>query len=193
METQSFREKSTLSRFALIICLLVFATGFGLAGLAAASFTGDEPGRVPIHIEADRMESDQQREAVVFAGNVEASQGELLIRADEMTVYYRKSAEDDGPGKDKSIDNLQATGNVKIIKKDWVATGDLVEYKAVERKVVLTGNTKVFQDNNMVTGDRVVLFLDEGKSVVEKQGADESGRVKAFFYPEKANDNNTNQ
>lgn len=172
---------------------MLIAAGLGPVNIGLASSTEDVPGRAPIHIEADRMESDQQREAVSFVGNVEASQGDLLIRADEMTVYYRKSTDPDKSGVDKGIDNLQAIGNVKIIKNDWVATGDLAEYKSVERKVVLTGNTKVFQDNNMVSGDRVVLYLDEGRSVVEKQGEDESGRVKAFFYPEQENDKNTNQ
>ena len=186
-------ENSILMRFVLVVCFVAFTAGFGPVKTVSAAPADDSPGRVPIHIEADRMESDHQREAVLFAGNVEASQGDLLIRADEMTVFYAKPKEGDGPGTEKSIDNLHATGNVKIVKQDWAATGDVVEYKADERKVVLTGNTKVFQDNNTVSGDRVVLFLDEGKSVVEKQGTDEGGRVKAFFYPEKENDQNVNQ
>ena len=181
-------ENNSLSRFVLIFGLLVVAAGVGLPGIGAAQPADESPERAPIHIEADRMESDQQREAVLFAGNVEASQGELLIRADEMTVYYRKSGEAEKLAARQSIDSLQATGNVEIIKKDWVATGDLVDYEAEERKVILTGNTKVFQDNNMVSGDRVVLYLDEGKSVVENQGVGEGGRVKAFFYPKKNND-----
>jgi len=185
-------ENSTLPRFFLIVCLVVFAAGFAALETVSAAPADDSPGRVPIHIEADRMESDHQREAVLFAGNVEASQGDLLIRADEMTVFYAKPREANGPGAEKSIDNLHATGNVKIVKQDWAATGDVVEYKADERKVVLTGNTRVFQDNNTVSGDRVVLFLDEGKSVVEKQGTDEGGRVKAFFYPETEKENNVN-
>lgn len=179
-----------MSRYILIICLITLAVSSGAAGQGIAASADDSLGRAPIHIEADRMESNQQKEEVLFVGNVEASQGELQIMADQMTVFYRKSSGTDKPGTEKRIDNLQATGNVKVVKNEWVATGDQAEYKADERKVVLTGNTKVFQDNNMVTGDRVVLFLDEGKSVVEKQGRDESGRVKAFFYPETAKDNN---
>jgi lipopolysaccharide export system protein LptA len=185
-------ENRTLRRFVLIICLMFFGVGFGPVGIGTAQSVDDSPEKAPIHIEADRMESDQQQEAVLFAGNVEATQGELLIRADEMTVYYKKSEGNGKPEARKSIDSLQATGNVEIIKKDWVATGDLVDYKAEERKVILTGNTKVFQDNNMVSGDRVVLYLDEGKSVVENQGASDGGRVKAFFYPEKGNEDKDN-
>ena len=151
--------------------------------------------KAPIHIEADRMESDQKKEAVVFAGNVEAKQGDMVIRADEMTVFYQAEQEDEETGKQqapasagvaaggKSIRKLFAKGNVKIVKEGWIASGDMVDYFAEERKVLLTGNTKVWQDNNMVSGETVTIFLDEGKSIVERS-PEEGERVKAFFYPQ---------
>jgi len=154
------------------------------AGLLSAA--DDEVPREPIHIEADRMESDQKSETVLFNGNVEARQGELLIRADSMTVYYLKNgsgAETDKAAV-KTIDKLTASGNVEIVREGWIAKGDQVDFNARSQEVVLTGNTKVWQGNNMVSGDRIVLYLNEGKSVVEKQGQGEEGRVKAFFYPE---------
>ena len=113
----------------------------------------------------------------------------MLISAERMTVNYHKS--DAASRENKSIESLVATGNIKLTRQDWIATGDQLEFKSEERKVVLTGNTKVWQDNNMVTGERVVLYLDEGRSVVEKNDDAEKGRVKAFFYPE-ANKNETN-
>jgi lipopolysaccharide export system protein LptA len=132
------------------------------------------------------MVSTQKDNSVFFSGRVVAKQGILTIHSDELTVYY---AADDTGGKDvkakesKEIKRMFAKGNVKIVQKDWVATGDTAEYFDAERKVVIVGHTKVWQDNNMVTGDRFVLFLDEGKSIVEhdqKKGE----RVKAFFYPD---------
>lgn len=73
---------------------------------------------------------------------------------------------------------------MEITKQGWVATGNQAEYFSEERKVVLTGNTKVWQNNNLVTGDTFVMYLDEGKSIVEK-GQKKGERVKAFFYPNK--------
>jgi lipopolysaccharide export system protein LptA len=134
------------------------------------------------------MESDQKSEAVLFVGNVEARQGELLIQAARMTVYYQKPRAEGsqltGSEAGRAIEKLLASGSVKIVKQNWVATGDQLEFISGERKIVLTGNTKVWQDNNLVTGDRIVLYLDEGKSVVEKSDAETGERVKAFFYPE---------
>ena len=172
-----------ISRIFIFGCCLFVV---GLANSAGAAPAVNQPENGPIHVEADRMESDQANGAVLFVGNVEARQGDMLINAERMTVNYHKDVKTDSLAdrEGKSIENLKAEGNVKITRPDWVATGDWLEFKSAERKVVLTGNTRVWQDNNLVTGDRVVLYLDEGKSVVEKRAQEEGGRVKAFFYPE---------
>lgn len=145
--------------------------------------------REPVHIEADRMESDQKTESVLFVGNVEAHQADLSIKADRMTVFYQRaaaaaSAANKAQEATRAIDRLTANGSVEIVKQQWTAVGDQLEYFSRDRKIILTGNTKVWQDNNLVTGDRIVLYLDEGKSVVERKSSGEGERVKAFFYPE---------
>lgn len=133
----------------------------------------------PIHVEADRMESDQPKDLVRFFGGVLAKQGNLTIRADEMIVTYR-GVDQGKAGAAQGIKKITATGNIQITREGWVATGDNLEYFAGQRQVLLTGNAKVWQDNNTVSGERIELFLDEGKSVVEKSNTGE--RVKAFFY-----------
>lgn len=147
-------------------------------------------GNVPIHIEADRMESINEKNAVYFSGNVDAKQGELIIRADEMTVYYL-SSEEQKKSDNRRLKKLFATGHVEIENEGWVATGDNMEYFETERKVLLTGNTKVWQDNNLVTGDSVLLYLDEGKSIVES-GKKNGKRVTATFSPAGESDGSGN-
>jgi lipopolysaccharide export system protein LptA len=176
-------------RFTLRVLLHIgLACGLAAPAVYAAAPLSLGASNEPIHIEADRMESDQRRETVLFAGKVEATQGNLVIQADEMTVTYRKTAPDAGEpaaaATGKSVDKLRANGNIKIIKEDWLASGDHLDFETEGRKIVLTGNTKVWQGNNTVTGDQVILYLDEGKSIVEDQGKSSGGRVKAFFYPE---------
>lgn len=177
---------------------------FGKVGLAAlalvlvlfhpASSQAEDAAKVdlskePVHIEADRMESDQKTESVLFVGNVEAHQADLAIKAERMTVFYQRPAADGSAANKaeeatRAIDRLTASGAVEIVKLKWTATGDQLEYISRERKIILTGNTKVWQDNNLVTGERIVLYLDEGKSVVERKTSGEGERVKAFFYPD---------
>ncbi len=143
----------------------------------------------PIQIEADRMETSQEEGAVLFSGNVQANQGNLIINADEMTVLYTKSAQ---PKPDSSaetaadltqkIDKIVAQGNIKIVQGNWVAAGDTMDFNADDRIVILAGNAKAWQDKNMVSGEKIILYLDEGKSVVERSSR-EGERVKAFIYP----------
>lgn len=143
--------------------------------------------KAPIHVEADRMVSKQQENAIIFTGDVEAKQGDLIIYSDEMTVHHETQSGDGKTGKEKTgsqqIKKLFAKGNVKIVQEGLVATGDQMEFFAEERKVLLTGNTKVWQDNNLVTGEKILLDLNTETTVIEpdKKGG---GRVKAFFYPD---------
>lgn len=166
-----------------------------------------EPPKTPVQIEADQMLSSQKDNSVFFSGKVEAKQEGLTIHSDEMTVYYAAGTDaakpaKDGKGKapasqpaattppggaqsplDGGIERLLATGHVEITKEGWVATGNQAEYFSKERKVVLTGDTKVWQNNNLVTGDTFTMYLDEGKSIVERNSK-KGERVKAFFYPD---------
>ena len=142
----------------------------------------------PIQIEADHMLSMQKDNTVFFSGKVEAKQEDLVIHSDEMTVYYnekKNGAEKPikSGTKSKDVDRIFSQGNVEITQLEWVATGDAAEYFSNERKVIITGSAKVWQDNNLVTGNKVVMYLDEGKSVVERS-TQKGERVKAFFYPE---------
>jgi len=155
---------------------------------------GETP-KTPVKIEADQMLSSQKDNTVFFSGRVEAKQEGLTIHSDEMTVHYtagpspakQASAKaDEGSAAsplDGGIERLLAKGHVEITKEGWVATGNQAEYFSKERKVVLTGETKVWQNNNLITGDTFTLYLDEGKSIVERNSK-KGERVKAFFYPD---------
>lgn len=150
----------------------------------------------PIQIVADRMETSQKDGAVLFSGNVQANQGSLIIRADNMTVQYTRAeaekAADTGTATDlkQQIEKILARGSVKIVQGNWVAAGDTMDFNASDRIVILTGNAKAWQDQNMVSGEKIILYLDEGKSVVEK--SERPGeRVKALIYPPAPNKKDT--
>jgi lipopolysaccharide export system protein LptA len=169
-----------LTLFISLICTLSWTS-------AAWSQTGTDAA-VPIQVEADRMETSQEDNDVLFSGNVQANQGDLTIHADEMTVLYTRT----GPRPDvpaatdvsltQKIEKIKARGNVKIVRGDWVASGDTMDFNADARIVILTGDARAWKDQNMVSGEKIVLYLDEGKSVVEGSSP-EGGRVKALIYP----------
>lgn len=171
----------------LIILVMGLICTFGWASVAWSQ-TGTDTA-APIQIEADRMESSQGDGGVLFSGNVQANQGSLVIHADTMTVLYTTKAgiqpeasAEAALDLSRKIEKIMAQGNVKIVQGDWIAAGDTMDFNANARIVVLAGNAKAWRDRNMVSGEKIVLYLDEGKSVVESSSG-EGERVKAFIYP----------
>ena len=174
------------------LCCFVNCMLFAMALLCGSGAVfAEEPVAVrkdavqPIHIEADRMESVEKKSEVLFTGRVEAIQGDIVLHADEMLVTYQSvDDEKEKAAQSQKVEKLFAKGNVKVVSNaGWVATGATMDYLAAERKAILVGDAKVWQDNNLVTGNRIILYLDEGKSVVEGDSQQGSERVKAFLYP----------
>lgn len=144
-----------------ISCLLVFFC----VVLVPAISTCEEP----IYIEADQMSSTEKKNEVLFSGNVDAKQGNLTIRSDTMTVYYQEKGENGqtGPIKAKQqIEKLICTGNVEITREDWLGTADKMIYLAGQRQVVLNGNANAWQGQNKVSGEKIIYYMDEGRSEV---------------------------
>lgn len=162
-----------------------------LPGLFAPPAEGLQKSSAPINIEADRMISQEKDNSVVFTGNVDARQGELIIRTDEMTVYYHQEGNGDGAGGSSRVRKLICMGNVQISQGDWLGTGNRMDYYADDRKVILSGDAKAWQGQNMVAGRTITYYLDEGRSIVEgpatadsssrKEGEGKPGRVKAVI------------
>lgn len=126
----------------------------------------------PIHIEANRMHSTEHSNTVVFTGEVDAKQADVRIRSDEMTVYYTqneqgKTAETEGETTtSQQVEKLVCIGNVEITRGEWLGTSKKMVYLSDERQVILTGDAKAWQNQNMVSGEKIIHYLDEGRSEV---------------------------
>ena len=57
-----------------------------------------------------------------------------------------------------------------------------MDFNAADRIVILAGNATATQEQNMVSGEKIILYLNEGKSIVESS-SQEGERVKAFIHP----------
>ena len=75
---------------------------------------------------------------------------------------------------------MVAQGNVVITQKTRRATGQVAVFSQTMRQLVLGGDPVLRDGPNEVTGDRIVVYLDEGRSVVESGG---KKRVSAVLYP----------
>lgn len=127
------------------------------------------PKDAPVHIVSDRLEAYQQQQKVIFIGNVVAKQGELTIRGDRMTIFYKEkeNSQPNEEGLTEQLDRIEVDGGVHISQKEIVATGEHVVYFNEENKIVLTGKPRVERGKDSIQGDKITLFLDTEKSVVE--------------------------
>jgi lipopolysaccharide export system protein LptA len=128
----------------------------------------------PLRITAQELEADNKNRVITFRGKVEARQGELTINADTAQVFYEKKEE----GND--IREVVATGNVKVQEGDRLATAQRAVFANREQKITLTGQPKVWQGKDVVSGEKIIILLDEEKSLVES-GPDR--RVEVILHP----------
>lgn len=123
----------------------------------------------PIYVEADQMSSTDKNNEVLFTGDVDAKQGDLRIRSDTMTVYYTQQGDEKSKiqaDATQQVEKLICEGNVEITRENWLGTSEKMVYLAAKKQVILTGNAKAWQDQNMVSGEKIIHYMDEGRSEV---------------------------
>lgn len=128
----------------------------------------------PLRVTSNQLEADNKNQVITFTGKVVARQGEITIHADMAKVFYEKREEGN------EVREIVATGNVKILQGDRVATGQKAVLYNEEQKIVLTGQPRVWQGKDMVSGDKITVLLEEDRSLVES-GPDR--RVEVILYP----------
>lgn len=126
----------------------------------------------PVHIDADRMEFDYKTRVLTYRGSVVVTQADLTLRSHVLRVTL------DADHADKPRE-VVAEGEVQIDKGQRRATGGRAVFDNAARTVTLSEAARLHDGPNEVAGERVVVFLDEQRSVVE--GGQE--RVRAVLYP----------
>ena len=84
MKLQKNRRITPLWRVAVLLCL-------ALACHAPASYAEQSDRNKPVHLESDRLSIDDARQISTFEGNVQLSQGTMMIRGDKVIVTQDKS------------------------------------------------------------------------------------------------------
>ncbi len=145
---------------------------------------------LPIEITADTLEVQQNPGVAIFRGNVDAVQGELNLRADMLTVYYRKGQD----GKN-AISLIEAEGNVFLSSPSEMAQGEKGVYNIDANTIELNGAVVLTRGENVIRGNRLVLNLATGQSKMESgiARAGKRERVKALFVPKSTKQKSTKQ
>ena len=141
-----------------------------LDGLLGGFSMGGQRG--PVHIEADTMEFDYKTKVLTYRGAVVVTQADMTLHSNTLRVTLDQNNAD----KPREV---VAEGKVQIDKGDRRATGGRAVFDNAARTVTLSDQAVLQDGPNQVTGERVVVYLDEQRSVVE--GGQE--RVRAVLYP----------
>lgn len=136
----------------------------------------------PIEIDADTLEVQQDQNLAVFSGNVQATQGRIKLRADQIKVWYRSDGKESAStGATGSITRIDAVGKVFVSSPEETAQGDIGVYDVPAKVITLTGKVVLTRGDNVIRGQRLVLNMATGHSQIEGGG----GRVRGLFVPSK--------
>ncbi len=149
------------------------------------SFKADR--NAPMNVEAASLELLDASSKAVFQGDVQARQGDLLVRTSELTAFYSgqsgmgfgsptadaAAAKGKGPEKGEIV-RLEARRKVILESKDQKATADWADFDVKANKALLGGKevivTKATDDPlkpDVVRGERLKVDLTTGISQVE--------------------------
>lgn len=127
-----------------------------------------------IRVSSDSMMADSQAKYVEFVGNVKASQGDTVITADRIRIYYKDTKSEtkseirkETPG-GNSVDKVVAQGNVRVRFEDKLAETREAVYTTQDRVLVMSGQeSKLTSGNNWITGSKITFYRDSGRYKVE--------------------------
>lgn len=127
---------------------------------------------LPVEIQSQQLEIMQQENKSIFSGDVVATQGDMTLSADELSVFFAD---------ENQIDRLEAVGHVRFSQLDRIATSEKAIYHQLTGVLLLVGNATVKQGGNLVSGEEITFYVKENRSVVK--GSSQQ-RVKAVIVQE---------
>ncbi|HDQ03006.1 MAG TPA: hypothetical protein ENN23_00280 [Deltaproteobacteria bacterium] len=174
-----------------LICILCFAA-LSPQGLTAQdqSFLGQDTivRDEPIEITSERMDALSEDRMVIFSGNARVKQGDRLLKADQLDLFYKKEP-DKKVRAPKSpfaatgeMERIRAKGNVSTTQGERIVTSDEAVYYHDTRQIVLIGNAVLREGDSVIKGCRVTIYLDENRGKVEQ--CEEQQRVRAIIHPQ---------
>lgn len=162
---------------AALVAVFVLAPAGAAAQDFAAAFSGfSARSDAPIQIEANQLEVRDPEKLAVFSGEVRVRQGETVLEAPALRVYYEGEASVEAiPG--SQVSRIEAGPGVIVRSGDRTASGDRVVLDMASEVVTMSGNVVLTQGVNVVRGERLVINL------ATKQGRIEGGRVQTLITP----------
>ena len=124
-----------------------------------------------IEITAATMEWNKEDNIAIAIGEAKAIQGNNILYANKIIVFFNKKKDI------RSISKLDASGNVKFIKEDQIATGDNAIYYVENENILMKGNVTLQREDSVMLGDELSIdFKTSSSKLTSKKN--EKVRVK---------------
>ena len=127
-----------------------------------------------IKIISDKLEIIRAEHISIFSGNVYAVEDNLEIWSEELIVTSSKD--------ENEIKEINAHGNVKIVREELSINGDKARYDPIQNKLFVFGKVEVLQNQSIILCDKIIVDLENSSSIMS---SDPNKRVEALIINEK--------
>ncbi len=160
--------------YKVVLSIFTFIV-FSLLTVAVSSAEGREPTdkgsslgslgikqgdrNLPLFVTSVKLFGNAKTRVFRYLGNVEITQGDIFITADEVLGKYNEQ--------DK-LETVVCENNVVITKGAGMqASSQRAEYDVDKGVIVLTEGPELMQHGNVLTADKVIFYVDEDRSEAE--------------------------
>ena len=126
-----------------------------------------------IKIISDKLEIIRTENISIFSGNVHAVEDDLKIWSERLIMTSSKD--------EKQVKEINAHGNVKIVREELTINGDKARYDPIQNKLFVFGKVEVLQDQSIILCDKIIVDLENSSSIMS---SDTNKRVEALIVNE---------
>ncbi len=126
-----------------------------------------------IKIISDKLEIIREENISIFSGNVYAVEDNFEIWSEELIITSSKD--------ENEIKEINAHGNVKIMREKLSINGDKARYDPVQNKLFVFGEVEVLQNQSAILCDKIIVDLENSSSIMS---SDSNKRVEALIINE---------
>ena len=111
-----------------------------------------------IKVSSEKLNVYRDNNISVFSGNVYAEDDTIKLWSDKISMFYDET--------EKSVYEIVAENNVKIIVNGVTAFGNYSKYKVDNEELLLEGDVVVVEKDNKIQSDQLILDLANSTSIM---------------------------
>lgn len=132
-----------------------------------------------LSITADKMQFSNKDQKVTFDDHVVVMKGDMMMWADHVEILLLEGGPSQGTQSgsrallsgtilnDDAVSEVRAWGNVRLVQGGKEAEAKEAIYERRTDRVIFMGDPILTEEGYRVTGSRMILYLNENRSVVE--------------------------